>query len=281
VAILFGISEDIGWRDRMEDAHAIREMEGFFSAEVYDGHFGSLAAQTASIVLTPYFRLLSSLEAGAPGPLRLERELLREAYLKTDALIVGRGIVSGTAAATLYIMMDRFLAANVGDVRIVMGTAEGGRVLTLDHKPDLASERARIEALGGRVVLLDIPRVQGELALSRALGIAHLKPYVTAEPRIVEGYLGRENDYAIIACDGVWNVLGPKEVLDLARAAGQPQKAADLILSRSLDAGSTDNITVIVLDLREVSRDLERDGMEISATLDRQRDRKAPSNFGP
>ncbi|MDD1741766.1 MAG: PP2C family protein-serine/threonine phosphatase, partial [Methanotrichaceae archaeon] len=81
-----------------------------------------------------------------------------------------------------------------------------------EHKPYLTQERARIEAAGGKVLLMDIPRVQGELALSRALGYSQLKPYIIAEPRIVEGTLGRENDFAVIACDGLWNVLYQEKI---------------------------------------------------------------------
>jgi Serine/threonine protein phosphatase len=264
--IEFGVSENIGWRDRMEDAHAVRKVpeKGFFSAEVYDGHAGSSAAQIAAGVLTRHFLTLFSAEEEKPLQQRRSwRELLRQAYLDTDALLLKKGIISGAAAATFYIRREKFLAANVGDVRVVIGTAQGARVLTFDHKPHLPEERARIEALGGQVVYSDVPRVQGELAISRALGDAYLKPYVTAEPLIVEGILGKENDYVVLACDGVWDVLGPEEVLTLTRDVSCPQKAAELIQVRAIEKGSTDNITVIVVDLREYTRNLEREWMEV------------------
>ena len=199
---------------------------------------------------------------------RNECELLREAYLSVDAHLVEGDIRSGTTAANLYIIGDRFLAANAGDTRVIIGTRKGFSSLTKDHKPDLPEERARIESLGGRVVSYGAPRVEGVLAMSRALGDTGLKPYVSGEPRIVEGYLGKENDYAVLACDGVWDVLTPDEVIKIVRAAIDPWRASEEISKKALDCGSTDNITVIVLDLREYVKELKRKKMEITRIVD-------------
>jgi protein phosphatase 1L len=194
----------------MEDARAVFDVqeEGLFSAEVYDGHSGAAAAHTASEILTPHFLSALRSERSKPADDRKPyRELLREAYLATDRYIVNRSIESGTAAATFHILDDRFLAGNAGDSRVVIGTRRDAVQLTVDHKPDVPAERSRIESLGGRVITYAVPRVQGMLAMSRALGDPILKPYVSPEPRIVEGILGSENDFAVVACDGVWDVL--------------------------------------------------------------------------
>jgi len=249
----------------MEDAHALRDPgKGFFAAEVYDGHCGPAAANIAARVLTLNFQSMCIAELEKPAKdRRLERGLLRESYLRTDRVIVESKTPSGTAAATFYLLGERFLAANVGDVRIIIGTAGKGRILTVDHCPGLPAERARIEALGGEVVILDIPRVQGSLAVSRALGDLPLKPYITAQPHIVEGRLGRENDFVLLASDGLWHVLDLHEALQMARAAGVPQRAADQILFQAYAQGTPDNITAIVLDLQDLTKDLATEKMEI------------------
>ena len=270
--ILIGISEDIGWREEMEDKYAIYQKpeKNFFSAEVYDGHGGKTAARIAAEMLTPHFLHTWAKESEKPlKRRRLEWELIREAYIAVDGYIVERGIESGTTAANFYIIGDRFIAANVGDTRIIIGTKQGVFVLTLDHKPDLPEERLRIEALGGNVIDYDVPRVQGILAMSRAIGDTGLKPYVSCEPRIAEGYLGKENDYVVLACDGVWDVLTPQGVLELVQRAEEPQKAAELVKTKALEEGSTDNITVVVLDLREYTGHLKRDTMKISEIVDK------------
>jgi protein phosphatase 2C len=166
-------------------------------------------------------------------------------------------------------MGDSFLVANAGDARVVLGTRAGALLLTLDHKASLPEEIERIEALGGQVINLDVPRVQGTLNISRSLGDGYLKPFVTCEPRIVEGYLGQENDYGIVACDGVWDVLSPEEALKLVRKAKDPHAGAERIKIRALEKRSSDNLTVVVLDLREHTKYLQRKVTEITLIIDK------------
>jgi serine/threonine protein phosphatase PrpC len=251
--ISYGFIEDIGLRGSMEDAHAIWQISNkmFFSAEIYDGHGGKRAAQIAAEMLTLCFLKLWEKEAEKPLKERHgESELLRQAYVEVDNHIIDVGVESGTTAATFYIIDRRYIVSNVGDTRVIIGTEAGAEMLTIDHKPSLAEERSRIEKSGGYVSGWGTPRVQGVLAVSRALGDAGLKPFVISDPRIVEGFLEKDNDFAVLACDGVWDVLIPQEVIDIARSAESPQEGARQIKDKALDYGSTDNISVIVVDLR-------------------------------
>lgn len=283
--IYYGVCETIGWREGMEDEHAIYERpeEGFFGAEIYDGHGGRAASRIAVEMLTPYF-IHSRVQKGAK-PLRNRRNdcgLLRDAYLAVDSHLTERRVRSGTTAAHLYIMADRFIVANAGDTRVIIGIKNGVEVLTVDHKPDLPWETERIEELGGKVMRIGVPRVQGILAVSRALGDLSLKPYVTAEPRIVEGYLGKENDYAVLACDGTWDVLAPADVIDEVRRQGDPQEGADRVVENALNHGSTDNITVIVVDLKKYTGGMRRKAMKIAAITDYgAKGSRCPKNSSP
>jgi serine/threonine protein phosphatase PrpC len=272
MGIPYGISEDIGFREAMEDERALYDDEelSFFSAEIYDGHGGRRPAQAAAEMLTPAFLHALKMEMKKLEPdRRRETDLLREAYLEVDAYIAKKRAQAGTCAVQLYIRGDRFMAANTGDSRAIIGTEEGVVVLTRDHKPDDEPELSRIEALGGTVVNFDVPRVEGILAISRALGDTCLKPYVTPEPRIIEGTLGSENDRSVLACDGVWDVLSPEEVIEAARLYDDPEAAAKYISKMAREAGSRDNITVIVLDLRHYTAGLPRKKMKITGIYDR------------
>ncbi len=258
----------------MEDEYAVYSFDEIplFSAEIYDGHGGRKPAQMASEMLTPAFVHAWNRERKKPeSDRRRQADLLRDAYLDVDAYIVKKRLEAGTCAVQLYITGESFMAANVGDSRVVMGTAGGYAVLTEDHKPDVLAECSRIEALGGTVVVFGVPRVGGILAVSRALGDACLKPYVSPEPRISEGTLGKENDHAVLACDGVWDVLSPDEVVKAARGTEDPRMAADAILRMAVNAGSGDNITVIVLDLRDYTAGLKKKKMKITGVYDRAR----------
>ncbi|MBC7337674.1 MAG: protein serine/threonine phosphatase 2C family protein, partial [Clostridia bacterium] len=94
-------------------------------------------------------------------------------------------------------------------------------------------------------------------------------PFVTPEPRVVEGLLGRENDCLVLACDGVWDVITAEEAVALARTSPHPQEAADRLVHEALARLSTDNLTAIVLDLRPVTAELAREKMRVLSVLDR------------
>lgn len=56
------------------------------------------------------------------------------------------------------------LAESIGLVRYIV------KELTRDHHPDRDDERSRIEAAGGYVDWGGVPRVNGQLAISRSIG---------------------------------------------------------------------------------------------------------------
>jgi len=59
------------------------------------------------------------------------------------------------------------ICANAGDSRCVLSEKGKAIELSVDHKPELSTERARIEKAGGFV---EDNRVKGVLNLSRSLG---------------------------------------------------------------------------------------------------------------
>lgn len=58
-----------------------------------------------------------------------------------------------------------------------------GKLLSFFEHQD---ERQRIEALGGCVVYFGAWRVNGSLSVSRAIGDAEHKPYISGEPDVEE-----------------------------------------------------------------------------------------------
>lgn len=95
--------------------------------------------------------------------------------------------VAGTTALIAVLEGSKLTVANVGDSRGVMCDSKGKAIpLSYDHKPDLPHERKRIEDAGGNIKFTDIWRVQGKLAMSRAMGDSHLKPkFVIADPDVL------------------------------------------------------------------------------------------------
>lgn len=91
--------------------------------------------------------------------------------------------------------------ANVGDARIVL--CRNGKALRLsyDHKGSDENEGRRIANAGGLILN---NRVNGVLAVTRALGDAYLKDLVTGHPYTTETVIQPDQDeFLILACDGV------------------------------------------------------------------------------
>jgi protein phosphatase PTC1 len=91
--------------------------------------------------------------------------------------------------------------ANVGDARIVL--CRNGKALRLsyDHKGNDENEGKRISKAGGLILN---NRVNGVLAVTRALGDSYLKDLVTGHPYTTETVIQPDQDeFLILACDGV------------------------------------------------------------------------------
>jgi len=91
--------------------------------------------------------------------------------------------------------------ANVGDARIVL--CRNGKALRLsyDHKGSDENEGKRVANAGGLILN---NRVNGVLAVTRALGDAYMKDLVTGHPYTTETVIQPDLDeFIILACDGV------------------------------------------------------------------------------
>ena len=131
------------------------------------------------------------------------------AYEKTDQDILshsdlGRG---GSTAVTAILLNGRHLwVANVGDSRAVL--SQGGQAIqmTIDHEPN--TERLSIEDKGGFVSNMpgDVPRVNGQLAVSRAFGDKSLKTHLRSDPDVKDSSIDDRTDVLVLASDGLWKV---------------------------------------------------------------------------
>jgi len=182
----YAVSCKKGRREFMEDTHnAILNVLGdskraFFG--VFDGHSGRRAAAfAAENIGQNILEAMLGMENGTED-IRLE-QAVREGYLTTDADFLKQEIGSGTACVTALIINGDLVVSNAGDCRAVISRNGASEALTCDHRAGREDERQRIENLGGIVDLRNgIWRVQGSLAVSRAIGDSHMKEWITAEP---------------------------------------------------------------------------------------------------
>ncbi|KAF2798280.1 PP2C-domain-containing protein [Melanomma pulvis-pyrius CBS 109.77] len=135
--------------------------------------------------------------------------------------------------------------ANVGDARIVL--CRNGRALRLsyDHKGSDENEGRRVASAGGLILN---NRVNGVLAVTRALGDAYMKDLVTGHPYTTETVIQADQDeFLILACDGLWDVCSDQEAVDHVRQIQDPQIASKALVDHALARFSTDNLSCMVV----------------------------------
>ncbi|BEI90937.1 uncharacterized protein CcaverHIS019_0310070 [Cutaneotrichosporon cavernicola] len=134
--------------------------------------------------------------------------------------------------------------ANVGDARAVICRGGGKAVrLTYDHKGSDPQEAKRITDAGGFVMN---NRVNGVLAVTRSLGDASMKEFVVGSPYTTETVLDDDDEFLIVACDGLWDVCEDQDAVDLVRGVEDPQEASKKLLEHALGNYSTDNLSVML-----------------------------------
>ncbi|KAI9775553.1 MAG: Protein phosphatase 2C 1 [Geoglossum umbratile] len=148
--------------------------------------------------------------------------------------------------------------ANVGDARIVL--CRNGKALRLsyDHKGSDENEGKRVANAGGLILN---NRVNGVLAVTRALGDAYMKDLVTGHPYTTETVIQPEIDeFIILACDGLWDVCSDQEAVDLIRHNQDPQDASKVLVDYALARFSTDNLSCMIVrfDNKAVQNTVDR-----------------------
>ncbi|KAI0965062.1 phosphatase 2C-like domain-containing protein [Xylaria arbuscula] len=135
--------------------------------------------------------------------------------------------------------------ANVGDARIILCRAGKALRLSYDHKGSDENEGKRIANAGGLILN---NRVNGVLAVTRALGDSYMKDLVTGHPYTTETVIQPEMDeFIIIACDGLWDVCSDQEAVDLIRDKPDPIAASKLLVDHALARFSTDNLSCMII----------------------------------
>ncbi|XP_009351424.2 protein phosphatase 2C 37 [Pyrus x bretschneideri] len=181
----------------------------------------------------------------------------------------------GSTAVVAIVTPEKIVVSNCGDSRAVLCRSGAAVPLSSDHKPDRPDELVRIEAAGGRVIYWDGARVLGVLAMSRAIGDNYLKPYVISEPDVTVTDRTAEDECLILASDGLWDVVSNDTACGVVRmclraqtaalqsglccdAAASSDKAcsdASILLTKlALARQSSDNVSVVVVDLRRPGR---------------------------
>uniref|UniRef100_A0A1D1ZKF0 protein-serine/threonine phosphatase n=1 Tax=Anthurium amnicola TaxID=1678845 RepID=A0A1D1ZKF0_9ARAE len=257
-----GSWSEIGPKPHMEDEHSCIDnllehlgspvdfpSPGAFYG-VFDGHGGTDAASFIQK------NILKFIIQDSHFPASVENAI-RSAFVKADHAFADAQSLdssSGTTALTALIFGSTMHIANAGDCRAVLGKRGRAIELSRDHKPNCTSERIRIEKLGGRVY---DGYLNGQLSVARALGDWHMKGPkgsacpLSAEPELQETALTEEDEFLIMGCDGLWDVMSSQCAVTIARKElmlhNDPERCSRELVREALKRNTSDNLTVIVV----------------------------------
>mmetsp|Transcript_9485 Transcript_9485/g.21709 ORF Transcript_9485/g.21709 Transcript_9485/m.21709 type:complete len:1183 (+) Transcript_9485:42-3590(+) len=253
--------------------------QAFFG--IYDGHSGASAA----IALQQEFHVALAAaiaentedqEADALTPIKfdaaecfqtaatkmddklLEQDRIREDQRRATGTLFRTKTVgstqwehsSGSTAAVLLVQSNIMHAAWVGDSRAVLCRGGIAIPLTEDHTTNSEAEKKRLLAMGAELIR---GRLFGDLKVSRAFGDRRhkLTGCLTCEMEVKSLAITPQDEFVVIASDGVWDVLTSQAAVNFVRnglrSLNDVQRVAEALLVKADDIGSVDNLSALVV----------------------------------
>ncbi|KVH98077.1 Protein phosphatase 2C [Cynara cardunculus var. scolymus] len=294
----YGVSSMQGWRTSMEDAHAAYPdldcSTSFFG--VYDGHGGQAVSKFCAKYLHQQVVKHEAYCSGDIGTaaqkafLRMDEMMCGQRGWRELAVLGDKrdqfsgmmegliwspksgelkgqnddwsveegphsnyeGPACGSTACVAIIRNSQLVVANSGDSRCVI--SRKGQ-----------AEKERITKAGG---FIHCGRVNGTLNLTRAIGDMELKKdkslppekqILTANPDINTVELCEDDDFLVLACDGIWDCMSSQQLVDFVREqlktetklSAVCEKVFDRCLAPSSGGEGCDNMTMILVQFKK------------------------------
>lgn len=275
----------------MEDTYCVHDGGRF--AGVFDGHGGaSVSRYTSETIydkIEKFVQLESPSKRSYPNIAAVVKSI-SAAFdeIEDEVLDIDEFQYQGSTAVTVYVHEDEerkertIVSANVGDSRAVLSHKAHAIDLTRDHKPDDVIEKSRILAMGETIEwdsYSQVSRVKS-LSLSRAIGDRFAKPVVSGEVEIkifpMDSFdrNGTEDDFIILASDGLWDVMTSQNCVDFVNKRLNPSKVqaenmskrelihqkisrrqnmSRFVANEAVRRGSCDNICVVIIWLHQLN----------------------------
>jgi len=236
---------------------------------VFDGHGGSRAANYTQEHLCEHLAQHPELFDN-PTKAMADSFAATEAGWTTEAL--QHDWMDGTTAAVAAMLDSRLVVGNVGDSELVLCCASKALPLTAVHNMKKnASEIERVKAAGGKVhsnrvghpkfnpavISLGVSRAIGDIAFKHEKYTDGKPSGLVADPEVALRELTGEEQFLIIGCDGLWDVVEHQQAVDVAltslnKGASVTEVSQELgDLASKL--GSRDNITVMIMLLDSIA----------------------------
>lgn len=242
---------------------------------ICDGHGGRLVAEYVVSRLENFF-----MKKDRSYPLsnnyicqiydNIQRELVEHPYKIAK--------MCGCTALVIIRYLDIFKkeniqVINVGDCRAVLSRKGLAIPLCKDHKPFWPDEKRRIEMVNKEQgtnwkIHYDAGDWRiGDLSVSRSFGDLDNIPFVSNTPDVFRYRLRVDDEFIIIACDGLWDVLQNHEAVNFVRdhlnnnhieyynipyrypsvETANTKNIARKLASYAIARGSMDNVSIFII----------------------------------
>jgi len=292
----FGLSSMQGWRVEMEDAHSAiislpNSLKDWSFFAIFDGHAGDKVSAYCAKQLLEAITSNDDFLKNSPGKEPTLDDIkrgIKTGFLNMDTKlrempeIVSGEDKSGSTAVCALITPGHIFLANCGDSRAILCRNNGKvHIATQDHKPVNPIEKERIQNAGGSVM---IQRVNGSLAVSRALGDFEYKnvpskgpceQLVSPEPEISEVDRNDTDEFLVLACDGIWDVMSNEELAEFVSnrmtITDDLKEICDVVIDTCLYKGSRDNMSLVIIAFKgapQVCEKAQKREQELDDLLD-------------
>ena len=245
------MSMKIGARPYMEDAFGQHVNDKAIVCGVFDGHGGAQCSNFCSVRVCEEVAEHELIQTSPNQVIADVFTILDREFCETlgDS---GAGSTA-TVAVIRRCKQPPSLKMNVGYVgdssAMLIRADDSFEILTTNHHGSREDERERIENLGGSIVFDQedkVYRVGGMLAVTRSLGDAYLKPYVSGNPEVKEVVV-ENSDVVVIGSDGLWDELSPETIIKTLRQHGLDRGVKKLV-DKAAKVGE-DNVCAVVIDI--------------------------------
>lgn len=242
---------------------------------VCDGHGGDQVSKFVAPELEKYF-----MKRGLKYP--LSDSYIARIYEGIQQKLKNHPRKIAAECGSTALVMVRFLdiekketvqVINLGDCRAVLSRRGLAIPLSKDHKPIWSDEKKRIYRVNQKYnrneqIYFDQGDWRiGRLSVSKSFGDLDDCPYVSHIPESFHYHLQNDDEFIIIACDGLWDVLQNHEVVNFirdhydnnfieyynmphkypTREILQTNNIARKLASYAIAKGSGDNISILII----------------------------------
>lgn len=208
---------------------------------IFDGHGGFRSAEISKRKYPSILR-----QCLKDNPIKIEESLKRSFLFLDHEAYINQCTLVGNTATIVYFANKMLYCANVGDSRCVVITGNKTiKQMSYDDNCYDPNERKRVEEKGGTFT---DNRLEGVLAVTRAIGDFEFKEKgLISVPHVNKHMIDPSDLYCVIASDGVWDVLGNEDLINIMIESKTEKDFSSKIVEFALKNGSTDNISCIVI----------------------------------